>query len=182
MNLRVCPWWLRSALTSRVRRLLWDPAEILRDRIEEGQTVADIGCGSGFFTLAMARMVGPGGRVIAVDIQDQMLQTVARRTEREGLSSRVRLHRSKPDVLDLEGPLDFALLFWALHEVPDPSGFVLQIHGALVPGATLLLAEPRIHVSRSRFLEEVDRARSAGFWPSSEPRIRASHSVLLERL
>ncbi len=69
MSNRVCPWWLGYLLVSPLRRLFQDPTEIVRPYAGEGMTVLDVGCGMGFFSLPMARLVGDRGRVVCVDLQ-----------------------------------------------------------------------------------------------------------------
>ena len=73
MGNRVCPWWLGYMLASPLRRLLYDPQEILRPYIREGMNVLDLGCGMGFFSLPAARMVGKTGKVVRVDLQGRFL-------------------------------------------------------------------------------------------------------------
>jgi ubiquinone/menaquinone biosynthesis C-methylase UbiE len=70
---RVCPVERAGWLTNPVRRWFQNPERILKDYVKEGMTVLDIGCGPGFFSVAMATMVGETGKVIAADIQDGML-------------------------------------------------------------------------------------------------------------
>lgn len=65
----------------------------------------------------MARMVGDQGRVIAIDLQQEMLKRVRRRAEKEGLQSRILLHPGKPDTIAIQEAVDFALAFWMAHEV-----------------------------------------------------------------
>jgi ubiquinone/menaquinone biosynthesis C-methylase UbiE len=65
----VCPAERSGWLTSSFRRLLQNPERILRGLVQEGQAAVDLGCGPGFFTLPLAQMVGPSGRVMAV-LQD----------------------------------------------------------------------------------------------------------------
>ena len=76
---RRCPWCLGYLLASPLRRLMRDPTRILAPRIREGMTILEPGPGMGFFTLAMARLAGPSGRVVAVDIQPRMLAALERR-------------------------------------------------------------------------------------------------------
>lgn len=90
MKLHVCPWWLVYFHSSSLRKLVQNPYKILDDLVEPGQTVLDIGCGPGFFTVPMAEMVGENGRVIAADIQAKMLGFARRRAERAGLLSRIQ--------------------------------------------------------------------------------------------
>lgn len=66
---RVCPWWLAYTFDHALRRLIHRPEVILAGLVRPGQTVLDLGCGMGFFSLAMARLVGEQGRVICVDLQ-----------------------------------------------------------------------------------------------------------------
>ena len=96
-SLHVCPWWLGRILDNPIRRLIHNPEKILGGYIKRGQTVLDIGCGSGTFTIAMARMVGENGRVIAVDVQDEMLQMVRKKAAKEGMESRIITHKSGPE-------------------------------------------------------------------------------------
>ena len=68
---RICSWKIAFALDNPIRRLIHDPKKILGGYIEPGQTVLDIGCGPGTFSIAMAKMVGESGKVIAVDVQEE---------------------------------------------------------------------------------------------------------------
>jgi ubiquinone/menaquinone biosynthesis C-methylase UbiE len=70
----VCPVAIARFLDNRVRRWVQDPRKILSPYIKEGMTVLDIGCGPGFFTVDIARLVGKSGRVIAADLQEGMLR------------------------------------------------------------------------------------------------------------
>ena len=92
-NERVCPWWRAYIFDNPVRRLIQKPEKILGGLIQQGQTVLDIGCGMGFFSLGMARLVGEEGRVISVDLQKKMLDALERRAKRAGLSSRIQVHQ-----------------------------------------------------------------------------------------
>ncbi|MBL7119545.1 MAG: class I SAM-dependent methyltransferase [Dehalococcoidia bacterium] len=179
MNLHVCPWWLGYALSSPLRKLIHNPEKLLGEYVTTGNTVADIGCGSGYFSLAMARMVGEQGRVISVDLQERMLEMVRRRAQRAGLQSRIRLHQCREDNLEINEPVDFALAFYMIHEVPNAQAFFDEILTILKPNAHFLIAEPKIHVRASRFRNLVDMACKAGMKPLSEPKVRVSRAVLL---
>ena len=161
-----------------IRRLIHSPDKILGGYIEPGQTVLDLGCGSGTFTIAMAKMVGESGRVIAVDLQDEMLQMVKQKAVKEGLDSRITTHKSAPDGIGVSDKVDFALAFYMIHEVPDADAFLMEVARLLKPSGKLLIAEPLIHISESSFKKTVDVARLAGLKPISEPKIRFSRSML----
>lgn len=94
---RVCPWQRAWALDSWIRRLVHNPHKIVGGYIKEGQTVLDLGSGPGMFSIAMAEMVGEKGKVISVDIQEEMLQMLKRKSERAGLEYRIFIHKSLPD-------------------------------------------------------------------------------------
>lgn len=67
-NTHVCPWWGGYFLLTPLRRLIENPEELFRPLVRPEMTVFEPGCGMGYFTLPLARMVGPEGTVIAVDL------------------------------------------------------------------------------------------------------------------
>ena len=180
LSIHVCPWWLAQALDNPIRRLIHSPSKILSGYIETGQTVLDLGCGSGTFTIAMARVVGEAGRVIAVDVQEEMLQVVRQKAVQEGLASRIVIHKSEPDRIGISDKVDFALAFYMVHEVPDIDALLREVSSLLKPSGKLLIAEPLIHVSEPSFNKTVNAARLAGLKPVSEPKIRFSRSMLFQ--
>jgi ubiquinone/menaquinone biosynthesis C-methylase UbiE len=178
----VCPPWLSWTLINPIRSLNQDPERILRPFIKEGAAVLDVGCGPGYFTAAMAGLVGGSGRVIATDIQEWMLERVRMRVEKAGLSERVRLHLARPGGLDLPPDhVDFALAFWMAHEVPDRVRLFGEILATLRPGGNLLLVEPRLHVNAKAFLSIVGAATESGFVTDGPVSIRLSRAVLLRK-
>ena len=84
----VCPWWV-DFLATPFRRLMQDPVPIVTPYVHAGMTVLEPGPGMGFFTLELARLVGPSGHVIAVDVQPQMIAGLRRRARRAGLLDRI---------------------------------------------------------------------------------------------
>ena len=117
----VCPWWAAAfTIDPPYRRWLHDPERIVGCYARPGMTVIDVGCGLGWFSIPMARMVGQGGKVIAVDLQQQMLDMLRRRAEKAGVAERIELHKCEQNRLGLATEADFALAFAMLHEVPDP--------------------------------------------------------------
>ena len=91
----VCPWWGGYFIDNRLRHWLHDPERIVAPYVRPGMTVIDIGCGMGFFSIALARMVGPAGQVLAVDLQPQMLRTLERRARRAGVADRIRTRQAE---------------------------------------------------------------------------------------
>jgi SAM-dependent methyltransferase len=179
-----CPWWIGYLLASPVRKLWQDPGSILAPYVAEGMVVLEPGPGMGFFTLELARLVGPRGRVVAVDVQARMLLGLRRRAARRGLLERIETREVRGDdlpVADLAGQVDFCLAFAMVHEVPDAPLFFAGVARVLKGGARLLLAEPAGHVSAERFDETLGVAARAGFGVEGHPAIRSSHTALLVR-
>ena len=177
---RICPWWLAPALDNPIRRLIHNPDKILGVYIESGQKVLDLGCGSGTFTLAMARMVGETGKVIAVDVQNEMLQIVRKKADKERLESRIITHKSEPDRIGISEVVDFALAFYMVHEVPNAKAFLKEIASLLKQDGKLLIVEPKFHVSASSFKRTLEAALMAGLKPIAEPKISFSRSMLFQ--
>jgi ubiquinone/menaquinone biosynthesis C-methylase UbiE len=147
--------------------------------------VLDVGCGMGFFSLDMARMVGAQGKVVCVDLQHQMIRSLSRRASKAGLLDRIDPRVCSEDSLGIEDygeRIDFALTFAVVHEVPDIPKLLGQIHYALKPEGMLLVAEPGGHVSKKRFREEELAAERVGFKSLERPEIWRSRAVVLERL
>jgi ubiquinone/menaquinone biosynthesis C-methylase UbiE len=173
----VCPPWLSWTLINPLRRLSQNPEKTMRRFIQEGYTALDVGCGPGYFTTALAGLVGANGLVISADIQEWMLEKVRRRLEKAGLSARVRLHLARTDRLNIPSDrIDFALAFWMVHEVPDKERLFSEILACLAPGGTLLLAEPRMHVGAKAFAEISAAAVKAGFVSAGPVPIRSSRA------
>ena len=103
--------------------------------IEAGKNVADIGAGSGWFTMRAARRVGPAGVVYAIDINTEAIQYIDRRARKESLSN-VRTILSKPDdPLLPSASVDAVLLLKTYHEVSDPVMLLERLRPALRAGA-----------------------------------------------
>jgi 2-polyprenyl-3-methyl-5-hydroxy-6-metoxy-1,4-benzoquinol methylase len=180
----VCPVWVGYLLTSPVRKLFQNPGKILGPYVNEGMLVLDIGCAMGFFSLPLARMVGSGGKVICVDIQQRMIRSLEKRARKAGLSGRIETRVCNGGSLGLdniEERIDFALAFAVVHEVLDPAGFFSEISGAMKPAGRLLVAEPRGRVSEKDFDRTVSVAEQNRFIVTDRPQIKRSRAVLLQK-
>ncbi len=184
MAKHVCPFWVGYFLANRLRKLLQNPARIIGPYVKPGMTVLDFGCAMGFFSLPMAEAVGPGGKVIGVDVQPRMLDVLRRRASGDGLLDRIECHASREEAIGLErynSRIDFALAFAVLHEVSDPDRILEELSQLVKPGAHLLLAEPSAHVKPEEMEHTVTLARAHGFAMTQAPLIRLSHAALLTR-
>lgn len=184
MSCRVCPWWLGYFLLSPFRRWELNPEELLRPYLWEGMTVLEPGPGMGFFTLPLARMVGPTGKIVAVDIQQKMLKALKRRAAKAGLQERIDLRLAHQDSMmldDLTNAVDFVMAFATVHEMPSAETFFREVAAVLKPGGQLLLVEPAGHVNDEKFAAEVQAAKSAGLTVEGIPTIRKSHAARLKK-
>ena len=168
----ICPWYLGYLLASPLRRLFENPEAMLGPFVKPGMTVLEPGCGMGYFSLPLARLVGAEGRVICVDLQPKMIDGLKRRARKAGLLDRIAAGVCGPHDLGIEaraGSADLALAIHVVHEVPDTAAFLRQIHTALRPGGRLVIIEPKGHVTEARFEETIAVAGAAGFTRLPEP-------------
>jgi ubiquinone/menaquinone biosynthesis C-methylase UbiE len=131
--------------------------------IAPGKAVADIGAGSGWFTVRAARRVGPSGTVYAVDINPEAIRYLDQRVQKESVPN-VKTILSKPDdpMLPKEA-LDAVLLLKTYHEVADPVALLEHVRPALRPGARLGIIDRNGNgtdhgVSREVVIKEAARA------------------------
>ncbi len=178
----VCPWWVGYLLASPVRKLFQHPARILAPHVREGMTVLEPGPGMGFFTLELARRVGPRGKVVAVDLQERMLAGLLRRARRAGLADRIEPRLASESALgidDLAGKVDLVLAFAMVHELPDQARFFGELRRVIAPGGKVLLAEPSGHVSAADFEATLATAERAGFRRQPGPDVSRSLTAVL---
>jgi ubiquinone/menaquinone biosynthesis C-methylase UbiE len=177
-----CPWWFGYFLLFPMRRLTQRPTRILRPFVRPGMRVVEPGCGMGFFTLDLVRMVGPQGRVVAIDLQEKMLAGLRRRARRAGLEGRLDVRLAQADrlgIADLAGQVDLVLAFYMVHELAEPAAFFAEITTALKADGAVLVAEPPLHVTRAAFEASLAAAEHAGLRVARRPRIGLNKVALL---
>jgi ubiquinone/menaquinone biosynthesis C-methylase UbiE len=177
----VCPPWCCFTFDNPFRKLLQNPNRILRPYIKPGWTVLDVGPGMGYFTIPLAKLVGDKGKVIAADIQHQMLDSLDHRAFKAGVQERIKLRLTKTDSIGISESIDFCLAFWMVHEVPDRVHFLSEIVSNLKPDGLMLIAEPRIHVSKEHFAKTLEIAKNAGLSVIDTPKIFFSYAALLKK-
>ncbi len=178
---RVCPKWMAYTFDNRFRRLFHAPSKLLGPYVSPGSTVLDVGCGLGFFSIGMAKLVGEDGFVVAADIQAEMLGVLEKRAERAGVAQQIATHRATPNRIGLDRQFDFVLACWMVHETPDMAAFMSEVRSLLKPGARFLVMEPRTHVSGTDFEETITCATLAGLRLIERPHISLSRSAVFER-
>ena len=124
----VCPHGLSFMLDNPLRRLIQPPRRILNGFIREGDTAVDLGCGPGFFTLEMARMVGPTGQVVAVDLQPEMLARLSAKAAPGGKTSTTEyaaaMSKIRVDNLEALLSMDRARQALIMLEEPERLGYL----------------------------------------------------------
>ena len=168
-------------LDNPFRRIIHNPKKMFGGLINPGDTVIDIGCGPGTFTNELAKLVGEEGRVIAVDMQQEMLDQALLKAERNGLDTRITFHCCTQDGLGLSKKADFILAFWMAHEVPDKDRFFSEISGLLKEKGVFFLTEPRFHVTRQDFEDTVGLAGDAGLRVSGVRSVFFGRTVVMKR-
>jgi ubiquinone/menaquinone biosynthesis C-methylase UbiE len=112
-------------------------------KIPEGGVVCDLGCGNGYFTLRLAKLVGPRGRVLAVDIQPEMLELLNVRAETRGVTNVEPILGTIADPKLPAGKLDLVLLVDVYHEFSHPELMLQAIRQSLKPDGRIVLVEFR---------------------------------------
>ncbi|RMF05619.1 methyltransferase domain-containing protein, partial [Candidatus Woesearchaeota archaeon] len=125
-----------SALESEERRKILPPEKILREAgLRKGHTIIDFGCGPGFFSIPALEIVGPSGKVIAIDISQRMIEEISSRTE--GLPN-IRIVKGD----SLRGfSADIVLAVNVLHEIDDKKKFFTEAFEALRNGGKLVIID-----------------------------------------
>ena len=139
-------------------------------KLEPGQSVADIGAGTGYFTRRLARAVGPEGSVYAVDIQPEMLKLLKRNLKEAGIENVKPVHGTVTDPKLPESTLDLVLLVDVYHEFSHPYEMLKSIWTALKPGGRVVFAEyraedPSIPIKRLHKMTEAQVKKEAKALP-----------------
>ncbi len=129
-------------LESEERKRILPPEEILiSSGLKNSMSCADIGCGIGFFTIPMAKIVAPKGKVFAFDISDEMLQELRSKIKSEQIEN-IRVLKSETYSLPIDSEsVDFALISNVLHEVDDYLKFLLETRRIMHSGAKLVIID-----------------------------------------
>ena len=181
MGTLICPWRHAYLFDNCFRRFFHKPEKIFSSYLKEGMTAADIGCGMGFFSIAMAKMVGEGGRVISFDVQKEILKVLRKRAEKACIASRIHINNCRQDEIGINEEVDFVLTFWMVHEVPDKEKLFKQIISILKIKGILFLSEPKMHVSTEDFMETLNLAQRVGFQLHDTPKISLGRAVVLKK-
>jgi ubiquinone/menaquinone biosynthesis C-methylase UbiE len=177
---RVCPVELAGSLDNKIRKWFQNPQKILAPYIKEGMIVLDIGCGPGFFSIELAKMVGKTGKVYSVDLQEGMLQRIKSKIHGTELEDRIKLIKSEEDQINIPEKVDFILAFYMVHEVPNKSRLFEALKNILNEKGQFLIVEPKfLHVTKKEFDLTMKVAEEAGFKVNQGPKLAFSFSAIL---
>ena len=143
------PWLIRE---SREREE--DCATMLAElQLKPGMVVCDMGCGNGFYSLRMATEVGETGRVLAVDIQPEMLRLLQERAKEAGFENIEPIHGTLIDPRLPAGGVDLILCVDVYHEFSHPEHMLAAMRRALKPNGVIVLVEfrsedPKVPIKR----------------------------------
>lgn len=140
---RPMPHQMADVLDSPLRMTYRNPAQLLGEfGIADGMTVLDLGCGSGTFTLAAARMAGATGQVYAVDIQPPLVEKTRHRVTAARMSERIQCHCSSAYNLPIaDDSVDMAIMIATLAEIPDKQRALAEVRRVLKPMGRLAISE-----------------------------------------
>jgi precorrin-6B methylase 2 len=111
--------------------------------IKPGQTIADLGAGSGYYSFRIAPLVGPTGKVLAIDIEPRMLEAITERARREHVGNVTTVHSSAQDPNLAPGSVDLLFMVDVYHELEYPYEVMTKVRAALKPGGRVALIEYR---------------------------------------
>ena len=143
--------------------------------------VLDVGCGPGFFSIELAKMVGKTGKVFAVDLQDGMLQKVKDKIRGTELEKIIHPIKCESDNLNVPEKVNFILAIYMVHEVPDKEKLFGSLKNLLDEKGEFLIVEPKLfHVSKKEFEHTLEIASKIGFKTAKGPKLPLSFSAVLK--
>lgn len=179
-----CSHWLDHFFCCNLRGIFHNPKRILANFIKPGMTVLDIGFGSGYFSLGMARMVGSDGLIVCVETENEKVEALKLRAADSDLAERIDSRicsDSNLAVDDLIDQIDFSLAFFVVHHAADVPALMAGTRKALKSGGKFLIVEPSHHASVDycEFVESA--AQQVGLSVVGHPKIIRTWAVLLNK-
>jgi len=181
MDTHVCPWWLAYTFDHRLRMLAHNPEKLFGKYVKPDMTVVDLGCGLGFNSMGLARLVGSFGKVVALDIQQKMLDGVMRRAKKMGIENRIETCLARGNDLNLYVKAQFILAFYMVHEVRDPDRFMGQVTDNLAVDGRFMMIEPPFHVSVKNFQKSIAQAETSGLVLEESYKILFGRTAVLRK-
>ena len=135
--------------------LIWNPRQHLKKiPLKEGMVVVDYGCGPGRYTLPVAQLVGPEGKVFAVDIQPLAIKTVKEKAAKQGLTNVESILIDSYDTGVQGSSIDLVLLVDTFHQIEDHDGLLHEIHRLLKPDGLLFMDPGHMKMTKAKEIVE----------------------------
>jgi SAM-dependent methyltransferase len=143
-------WWRKNPSACPYSQRFWVDAPhpiITRDRLRgvlepaSGERILEIGPGTGYYTLELARLVGPSGRIEIFDLQQEFLDHTVSRAREEGVENVVPTRGDATALPYEDASMDAVLLVAVLGEIPDQDAAMAEIARVLKPGGRLVVGE-----------------------------------------
>ncbi len=169
-----------SNLESRWRSILQNPDKILSPFIKKDMTVVDLGCGPGFFTIPIRSLTGKNGKIIAIDVQEEMLEILQRKISTLAVTN-IEMINSSYQPFDSVNTVDFILAAYVIHELRNKKEWIQKLYTSLKNGGQLLIIEPSIVVSKKDFKQTKELVLATGFELIKKPRVLFSKAILVRK-
>lgn len=169
-----------SALESRLRLFLQNPRRILQNHIRPGMTVLDLGCGTGYFTLEIAKLLENKGKVIATDVQNGMIEILRQKLHKSDLLNLIQIYNCNENSIGFTEKVDFIFAFYSFHEMKYIDNIIYELRKIVKPGTKVLISEQKFHVSRYSFNTIIRKMENIGLQICERPKIFLSRTVIMK--
>ncbi|WP_423148072.1 class I SAM-dependent methyltransferase [Rubrolithibacter danxiaensis] len=143
-------------------------------------TVLDLGCGTGYFTLEIANLLKNNGKVIASDVQKEMLEPLKQKLLNNVLQRLIEIHNNQENSIGLTEKVDFILAFYSLHEMRYIDSIIRDLSRIAKPETMIFISEQKFHVSKNTFRQIIEKMGNNGFEICDQPVIFFSRTVIMK--
>lgn len=178
-----CPAWLGWMVEADNPFTKINRSAHIIDQLElqEGMNVLDAGCGPGRVSIPLAKKVGPQGSVTALDIQNEMLNRVREKAEKQGIKNISYINAGLGSGVLKDNAYDRATLVTVIGEIPDQKKALQEIFTVLKPGGLLSITETLFDPHYQRINKILDLAESVGFKKKNIVSDRFSYNLIIQK-
>jgi len=177
----ICPMKVAGILDSKFRRLFHNPRKILKPYIAKNITALDIGCGPGVFSIEIAELMEGAGKVISVDMQEGMLEIIRQKISGKSIEKNIVLHKCSADKINIKERVDFVLMFYVVHEVPDRNNLFNEVLPLINKNGLIMIVEPGL-VPKKEFSGIINFVKKSGFDEYNKLKIPFSKGMVLKKI
>ena len=180
-NRMVCPIGVAGLLDSKFRKLFHNPNKILKPYIKKNITALDIGCGPGVFSIEIAALMEGTGKVISVDMQEEMLELIKKKIIGKPIEKIMVLHKCTQTSIGVKENVDFVLMFYMVHEVPNKENLFNEVLPLINKNGLIMIVEPGL-IPAKEFNGIIKYIEERGFERFNELKIPLSRGIVLRKL